>query len=230
MRRRTKGAWIMVGFAALGAMMAGGGEAQAAVGITIGSGGVKPVTGDPPYDYIFQVYLEPGSSIVSPFSNGFSTIDSFTIDGLVGVTSTSLASTFGSFGASVFWCPSIDQTLSYNPTILGSSDISNVTWDFLGMQPIPITGTLTQPYLLDTFIVETTDNFPNGPPVPTGTQVNYSFTATDISTEMPFSGGGVVTLTVAPEPSSAAIVLLTGGTGALTGLIVRTRRRRKALG
>jgi hypothetical protein len=233
MRPRTKGAWVMAGLVVLGAIIAGGGEARADTGITIGSGGVKPVTGDPPYDYIFQVYLEPGSSILSPFDPFNLKLllhpNSFTIDGLVGVTSASLASPIGQFGSSTFWCASIDQTSSYDPNVPGSSDKSNVTWSFLGTEPIPMSGTLTQPYLLGTFTVETTDNYPNGPPMSSGTQVNYSFTAAD-SDGNPISGGGIVTLMVAPEPSSAAIVLLTGGTAALGGLAVRTRRRRKARG
>ena len=69
----------MTGLALLGAMIAGEREARASkAGITI-TGGTKPGTGDPPYDYIFDVYLNPGSSI--KFSG-----DSFTIDNLVGVT------------------------------------------------------------------------------------------------------------------------------------------------
>ncbi len=227
MRRSTKGAWVMAGLAVLGAMMAGGGEARAAVtGIAIG-GGFKPGTGDPPYDYIFQVYLNPDSSLVSPFNplnpGLASNPDSFTIDNLVGVTSVSLTSQPENLPSVVF-IPSITQTLTTYPYA------SDVTWSFYGLTTI--TNNTSSPELLGQFEVETSVNFATGPPVQAGTIVDYTFSVADGNGNQTPPGSGTIILAdlSTPEPSSAAIVLLTGGTAVLGGLVVRTRRRRKARG
>ena len=214
MRRRTKGAWVMVGFAALGAMMSGGGEARAAVtGITIG-GGFKPGTGDPPYDYIFQVYLNPDSSIVSPYGGLYSLThpDYFTIDGLKGVTVFSLTSQ-PEDPLGVIWVP-----------VTGPS---SVTWAYYGTSTI--TNNSSQELLLGTFEVQTTKNYPYGPPVTSGTSISYSFNVAD-SKGNPVQGSESFMIQAIPEPASSTIVLLTAGTGALGGLVVVTRRRRKARG
>ena len=88
MRRAFRRMWVVTGLALLATMIVGEREARAALtGLTI-TGGVKPGTGDPTIDYVFSVYLNSGSSFNEPYTSLSSLLhpDSFTIDGLVGVT------------------------------------------------------------------------------------------------------------------------------------------------
>jgi hypothetical protein len=196
----------MVGLAMLGAMTpGGGGEARAGtIGITI-SGGFTPVGGDPPYLYIFDVFLDPGFEVDQT--------DFFRIDGLNGVTSGSLSHQPPPAPPGFVWVP--------NP------GLSNITWTFLGTTPIPnnnpVGSNIEVP--LGQFEVQTTVNFPNGPPVPPGTMVPYTFTVHHIG-DGPASGSGVIVLTAIPEPSS--IILLALGAAALPAIAARRKRRRIA--
>ncbi len=209
MRPRIKGAWIMAGIAVLGAMVAGGEARAGSRGITIG-GGFKPTTGDPPYDYVFTVELDPGFEIQPPTSPPY---DDFQVLGLVGVTSASLHSEPGSF-PSVTW--------------FAQPATDNITWTFNGNTSIPNNNppgsNIEVP--LGTFTVETTQNFPNGPPVLPGTVIDYNFTVFDLSTGTTITGSNsfkIVALGV-PEPSS--VVLLMVGAAALPAIAVGRRRRR----
>jgi hypothetical protein len=217
MWRRLKGAWFMTGLAVLGATIAGGLEARAGTaGITI-DGGFEPTTGDPPYIYIFQVFLDPGFAVVNPSVN----TNFFTIERLVGITTNSLHTEPVDF-PTVVWINTINQSSAPSPF---SSD---VTWTFDG------TSTITNPnppgsnieVYLGQFEVQTSVSFTNGPPVPPGTIINYTFVVEGLNG--PVSGTGsfpIVDLTV-PEPAS--IVLLTVGALALPVLVLRARRRRAA--
>jgi hypothetical protein len=209
-----------MGIAMLSAAIAGGREARAGITLT---GGFKPVTNDPPYDYIFDVYLNPKSEIGNPTTIAqFFHPTHFTITGLVGVTDDSLASSIGDLGDPVYWAPSISQTSFCSPYV------SSVSWSFLGTQPI-INNSSTKSLFLGQFEVETTVNFTKGPPVKSGTAVNYSLTVTDSNGHTVSTTPGTVQLfSLVPEPSSAAIVLLTAGTAGSVTLIARVRRRRKA--
>ena len=220
MKRGTKGAWVMAGLAVLGAMMAGGGESRAALtGITIG-GGFQPGTGDPPYDYIFQVYLNPDSSLVSPYGSLYSLThpDYFTINGLTGVTLFS-ATSQPEDPLGMIW--------------VSVTSHSSVTWAFYGTTSITNPANSGQELLLGTFEVQTTKDYPIGqPPVSPGTSISYSFNVANGAGNPTHGGSGTITLAnlLVPEPASSTIVLLTGGTAALGGLVVRTRRRRNTEG
>jgi hypothetical protein len=215
MWRRLKGAWFMTGLAVLGATIAGGLEARAGTaGITI-DGGFEPTTGDPPYIYIFQVFLDPGFAVVS------SRPDFFTIESLVGITTNSLTSEPENL-PTVVWVPTINQSGAPSPF---SSD---VTWTFLGNTPItnPNPPGSNLEVFLGQFEVQTSVSFANGPPVPPGTIINYTFLVEGLNG--PVSGSGsfpIVDLTV-PEPAS--IVLLTVGAVALPMFVARRRRRQAA--
>jgi hypothetical protein len=218
MTRGFRSQWFIMALALIGSMIAGGPQARGNVttGITI-SGGFTPVTSDPYYDYVFDVYLNPGSSI--KFG------DSFTVDNLVGVT------WFSVFSANqpenplgVIWVPSVKQSPAPYPY---SSD---VTWSFFGLSSYNNPSAATQPILIGQFDIETTVNFKNGPPVAPGTSISYSYSVdggaqvSDPKNPPSFA----ITNLAAPEPSSSAIVLLIGGTAAAAGLVVRVRRRRSA--
>src|SRR5262249_39147092 len=166
--------------------------------------------------------LDPGFSVAL-----HSTI---TIDDLVGVTPASTHSEPEN-PPGVIWLafPPITEVVTSPPFA------SNVTWSFWGSSTIvnPADSGVELP--LGEFDVVTTTNFPNGPPVPSGTMVNFTF---NILTDQgnPASGGGSFPLTnlegitsmAVPAPSSAAIVLLVAGTAGVSGLIVRRRQRRRA--
>jgi hypothetical protein len=76
---------------------------------------------------------------------------------------------------------------------------------------------------LGEFIVETTKNFPNGPPVPVGTLVHYTFEVFDLTQKKNITGNGTFILGV-PEPSSIALLAL--GAAILPAIAVRRKRSR----
>ncbi len=183
-------------------------------GITIG-GGFKPGTGDPPYDYIFKIYLDPGST--------FGKNDFITIDSLVGVKPSSLSKEPENSPKVVWGAPTIRLENSTAPYA------SDVTWTFSGTKTYANPAGSGKELYLGTFEVQTAVNFNKKHPFPvsSGTIIDFTFghgKKTD--------GSGTITLSnlTAPEPASSTIVLLTGGTAALGGLVVRTRRRWKARG
>ena len=57
MTSQIKRAWLWVAITALGVIVVGGSESQAA-GIIVKIG-QQQGGGDPPYDYVIQVYLDP---------------------------------------------------------------------------------------------------------------------------------------------------------------------------
>jgi hypothetical protein len=215
MRRRFQSAPILTGLAVLGILLAGGREAQAA-GIKV-TGGFKVGGSDPPYDYIFKAYLEPGYSIQS-FSG-----DNFKIDALVGVTPPNFPKPgdLGSFHTE----PSNPPTVIWNATI-GSPPVdpnfpykSDITWSFFGNTTITNSG--TKDLFLGRFAVETTVNFAS-PPYIAGTIIDYSWT-TNGGTQSGTGSFPIIDLNAVPEPSSA--VLLLTAAGALPLFWIRHRRR-----
>jgi hypothetical protein len=170
------------------------------------------------------VSLDPGFQVAL---NSF-----FTVDSLVGVTPESThAEPENPPGVVWIAFPAINEVVPPGPN---QPPASNVSWTFLGTPIINPTNSGQEVYLGE-FDVVTTTNFPNGPPVPSGTIVNYAFNIlTDQGNHAP--GGGSfpltnlegITSTAVPEPSSAAIVLLVAGTAGVSGLIVRRRQRRRA--
>jgi hypothetical protein len=229
MSRRIRGASVLAVLAALGAMLASGPQAQAATikGITINPGGFLPGGGDPPYDYIFQVYLDPSFTVET---TNFFKIEGHNHQGMVGLTPKDFPNP-GDVGSttsepnnppSVIWVPSISA-----PTNTTFPYAADVTWSFFGNTPIsnPNPPTSNIEVYLGEFVVVTAVNFTKGPPIPAGTIIDYSFTVTD-STGHPASGVGtfpLINLGV-PEPSSA--ILLLAGACAVALFLHRARRRR----
>jgi hypothetical protein len=217
MRQRFQGGWILIGMAVLGATMAGDREARAALtGITI-SGGFKPVTPDPVYEYVLNFYLDPGYSVYK--------YDFIKVTGLKGV-----ASGDTTFAPSEYNLVSTkkgfvkDYSVSWQPL----TDTGSVEWDYQGSQPY-INNTAAELFL-GQFRVDTRNlTNPGGTPTDNAI-VDYSFNITLSQDGSAAEGSGSFRVTdlTTPEPSSCTIVLLTGGTAALSGLIVRVRRRRRA--
>jgi PEP-CTERM motif len=202
---RMKYARILAGMGALIAVLSTGIEVYAAGSVIKVTGGYKPGTGDPPFDYIFQAFLEPPPNPPGGM-NFIASTDFFTITGLTGVTSGSLTSQPGN-GPATVWQP--------------TPGADSVTWTFFGNQNIVAT---TQEIPLGQFVVETTTSYPlTAPPIAAGTIIDYFFsydggTATGTG-EFPLTNLSV------PEPSS--IIMLLAGVGALPVFLIRERKRRQ---
>lgn len=215
MRRRINGIWVWAAFFALGAMSALGGDA-CAKGITI-TIGQMPGGGEPPYDYIIQVYLDPGFEVASS--------NSFTVENLIGVTPPNFPNTgdVGSLtiqpenGSTVVWSPTITQAAT-PPTPYPYA--GNVQWSFYGSPPIMNTG--SSELYLGQFVVETTVDF-SSPPYVIGAPIDYKFTILNASGQA-VTGSGVALLGV-PEPSSAILLLIGAGMVPLA-VTYRSQRRR----
>jgi hypothetical protein len=210
MSRRIRGAATLAGLAVLGAALAGGGTARAgpipvvSKGIIVVSG-MTLQTGDPRYEYIFDVHLSAGLTLQP---GGF-----FTMFDLPALPPGAL-----NRAPNIDWGFS-EQTLGLVPpgnyTLPFTDDpkIENATWEWHG---IPMMAPATQDLDLGTFIVGSTTEVPS-PPMPL---LNWLGTV---------DGGVPVTLgkvqvTSIPEPS--AVILLAMGVGAIPLLWLRRRRGR----
>lgn len=211
-----KRAWIWTAVFALSAALTSEGTAWAkGVTVTIGQ---QQGGGDPPYDYVIQVYLDPGYEIQS---TAFFTINGQSNGGLLGVTPANFPNS-GDVQSNtsepdspprVIWTPSISAPVNTSPPY--SAD---VTWTFYGSSVItnPV-GSGNEVYL-GQFVVETTQNF-TVPPYTGGTPIVYTFGI--FNTEgAPVTGGGIAN--IVPEPSS--VLLLIGGIGVLP-MVVSAQRR-----
>jgi hypothetical protein len=206
MRLRLKSTWLCVAITALGTALAGGSEAWAGgIKITIGQ---QPGGGEPPYDYIIQVYLDPGFGV--NFDN------SFTVDNLIGVTPGSFTAEPVNIPDGISWSPSISETQSTFPFA------SDVTWYFTGSNPYSNTG--SGEIYLGQFAVETTVDF-STPPYMIGAPIVYTWSIVNTSGGSS-TGSGIAFLGV-PEPSSA--LLLLGGVSILPAFALRQRVRRRSL-
>jgi hypothetical protein len=215
MKLGIKGAWVWTLLFAVLAVI-GSESAACAAGLTVKIGQVSG-GGDPPYDYVIQVYLDPGYSVIT---NNF-----FTVESLLGVTPANFPNS-GDLASntsepddppSVLWAPSISLTQSTSPYA------SDVTWAFYSLNGTTIVNPGPGELYLGQFVAETTQSFTN-PPYANGATIDYSWTVTNNSTGMPSSGNGIATFV--PEPSSA--LLLLGGVGILPVFVLRRRRRRGA--
>jgi hypothetical protein len=208
MRQSFKKPWVVTGLALLGAMIAGGPQARGDLGGLTITGGFTPATSDP-FDYIFQVYS------TAPIK----ALDSFTIKGLVGVTSLS------------FFQPDNQQPNNWTFPVIDQKSggltqgTSDVSWGYFG--PTLNNPPANQPVYLGQFVIETMGN----QTVPAGTIITYSYSVdgntVNASSSFVMANLSIANLSV-PEPASSTIVLLIGGTAALSGLVVRARRRRSA--
>jgi hypothetical protein len=201
MALRTKGTWFLPGLAAIVAFFVAGQTAQAG-GIKVVSGTTMQ-TGDPTYEYLFDVDLLAGSTLV----NG----GLFTVYDLPGLTGGALTSQ-----PSIFWGSSV-QLLGITPSgavITDDPTIYNVTWQWNGA---PVVAPDNSDLFLGTFIVGSTTELPS-PPVAT---VLYLGT---LDGGPPFTFGSV-SINSVPEPSS--VILLLMGAWALPAVVLHERRRRR---
>jgi hypothetical protein len=202
MNRRLVGLRTVAAFAGLALAVYGSSKAHAISVTTTSSGfnvsgGFKPATNDPPYDYIFDVTLSAGSILTSG--------DSFTIDDLVGVTPAGFpipgesAPYPGSTTSEPFNPPDTIWGATIGTPITGPiSYESNVTWEYFGATIDNSHG--TSGIDLGDFVVETSINFASGAPYQAGDTISFgsslgsgSFQIQDLSV---------------PEPSSAILLLL----------------------
>ena len=221
MTRRMKGSWLLAVLAVSAAMLAVGTEAWAKGGITV-TGGQKPGGGDPPYDYILQVYLDPGFGVAST--------NFFTVESLLGVTPPNFpvqgqpaaypgsATSEPNNAPSVIWVPSISF-----PTQTTFPYASDVTWSFFGNTSIS-NGTAQKLYL-GQFVVDTTVSFTNPPYIP-GTNVDYTFTVLDANGNQ-VSGGGMFPMILLGVPEPSSVFLLVMGAGVLPLLVLHERQRQR---
>ncbi len=211
MSTRAKAASILVGLTTLGAVFGSGLEAEGS-SITI-TGQQRPGSGDPPYEYIFDVTLQANSFIQSG--------DFFTIESLIGITPANFpaagdlgsisnaVSPYGPWPAAITIVPGTGTVPPY---------ASDVMWTFNGNVPISAT---SGPVDLGQFTVETAMSFPN-PPYAAGALIDYSYNISGQTS----SGSGFFAMSV-PE-SSSLIMLLTGiGIVLLLPPIYRHRCRRR---
>jgi hypothetical protein len=174
-----KGTWVLTGLGVLAAIAGDRREAHAggmkAIHVT---GEYKPGTGDPTYDFIFQVSLEPPAG---GGSNSLMTGDYFSISNLPGVTSLSPSSVIlpsplpapnYSWGSPTFMFDSSNPYLS--PPYTGPTYSTGVKWTYTGSSTVTAS---TNPIPLGQFTIQSTYNFAPGQlPIPNGAIINYSFT------------------------------------------------------
>lgn len=183
--------------------------------ITISGGLVQgPGGSDPPYIYVFDVYLTSG--YIAPGINGFS---EFTIDGLVGVDHNSITTQPGVQNPynNEVWVPSNINTYNTNNPNPGFNYASDLTWSYTGGPTIS-----TPVFFLGQFTVETEyqDYTAGSPPIPIGSTISYTYSLDGGGSNSMGSGTLVIT---APEPSSVVVMLT--GVIALPYLVARRRRR-----
>jgi hypothetical protein len=197
-------AWIAAGLVALGAIANGGAALAGTAGITINPGGIRPGKGDPPWDYVFDVYLDPGFGLLA----GGPIYDFYQVTGLVGVASDSLTSEPNS-PPNVIWVP--------------TPATETATWTFFGTQSILNTGTTRE--FLGSFVVETDQSYPS-PPVAPGTLIDYNFQVYQIDTGTHIKGSNTFPLILLGVPEPSSVVMLAVGAGAAAGMVLRRRRTR----
>lgn len=255
MRPQTRTTRVVSALTMLGVMMVGG-QAAHASSATIGiKGGIVAGGGDPPYTYVFDVYLTGGT--LAP-DNGTQSA-TFTIDGLVGVSSASFAaaspldsngnhtvspSTYSqppgtaapnSPQASEIWTvPCGGITTAYIPPFTGPPNgynyASNITWDYVLGPTLTASG--PDGTFLGVFTVVTGWNTYSSPPVTPGvTVINYSF---DLNGSTGQSEPGsptsppIIIQNGAPTPvpePSSMILMLMAGGVGLPYLAIRRRGR-----
>ena len=222
MIRCVKNKRLLAGLCCLTATLIGlrGAEAGSTSSITI-TGGYKPGGGDPPYDYIFNVYLNaPTTAGTNTFGFG----DSFTIESLPGVDTSSLSSEPSNF-PDVIWAPKASNEVL---TPGGSAPYeSDFTWTFGGTTTYtattPVGGPVGPSVSLGQFTVESSFQNFTSVPLPPGTQVTYTYTGAPVGVTLTFP---IQDLSV-PEPSSA--ILLFVGAGGMMPMVWLIKRRRRQL-
>ena len=184
-------------------------------GLVQGSGGGS---GDPPYIYVFDVYLTSG--YIEAGVAGFS---SFTVDGLVGVDSNSLKTATQPDLAHPYnnelWQTSVITTSSTGSTTPGFNYASDLTWSYVGG---PTETTLG--FYMGQFTIETDyQNYIAGtPPVPFGSKLSYTYSL-DGGGAGSTGGGTLIIQNGYPTPEPSSIVLMLAGATVLPCLAARKR-------
>jgi hypothetical protein len=224
MTLRIKSSWILAGLTVVCAIF--GGEAESQAGKISVTGGYMPQGGDPFYDYVIDVYLEPNATISPPTLNGMTPVsDSFTILGLPGVATTSSSSFTPSppystpVGVYTWGYPTITPIIISNPPPNTPSYGADVQWAYSGLAPI--TNNTASQILLGEFTILTTFDYQmNVLPLPPDSPVAYTSSIGGVVA--PPSTFLIANLTV-PEPSS--VVMLLGGSSVLPFFWLQARRR-----
>lgn len=226
MTQRMKSRWMLAGLCSLTAMVVGTSEAQAGstAAITI-TGGYQPGGPDPPYVYTFDAYLNaPG--INTPGTYTFEKNNSFTVEGLPGVTSISDHTQPSNWS----WKNTDYVPLQAPPGWPTPYFKEDYTWTYNGSNVYnaytPQGGPVGQSVFLGQFSVTSFYDFPvGGMPFPNGTELKfvYTYEFTPLGgTPMMENGYGTFQIWSVPEPSSLA--LLTAGLGVLSmGVWLRKR-------
>jgi hypothetical protein len=231
MKTRNKRSSILTGLAMIGATLAATSDTHAAPtksAISISGGIVQGSGGDPPYIYVFDVFVESGTWNPGALS--------FTIEGLVGVSAAgygglSLGSTssqpgpLNPYNGETFDLTNLVTTPSTAPSMLtGTNYASDVTWSYESGPPLTSSGEPAG--YIGQFTIETSwQNYAAGsPPIAPGTILLYTFSG---------SGGmGDGTINIqngipgVPEPSS--IILMLAGATVLPYLAIRKNRGSRA--
>jgi hypothetical protein len=227
MTRRMKSKWFLAGICSFSAMLCAVNEVRAAStisSITI-KGGYKPGGGDPPYDYIFQVYLDAPSG---PGTNTWVSSDSFTIEGLPGVNGSSTHSEpFQSTPPTVLWSAGASNEVFPPSPPAPAPYASDFTWVYSGTTvytaTTPTSGPMGASVLLGTFTIDSSYQDFTIPPFPNNTPVVYTYTGAPVGVTLTFP---IMDLSV-PEPSSA--ILLSVGFGGMLPVFWLAKRRRSPI-
>ena len=232
MTRRTNSRWMLAGLCSLTAMVVDVSEAQAgssAGAITI-TGGYKPGGGDPPYIYIFDAHLN-APPINTPGTYTFEKGNSFTVEGLPGITSLSDHTQPADWTANNSGFTPLKPPPGW-PTPYFEE---NYTWTYQGSNVYntftPQEGPVGPSIFVGEFSVTSVYDFPlGGMPFPSGTTLTFTFTyefTPANGTPITENGKGTFQIFSVPEPSSLA--LLTAGSGVLPlGIWLRRRSSRAA--
>jgi hypothetical protein len=201
MKLQMNSSWILTGIAAFGVVIASSGTTHAK-GIAISSG-MTQQTGDPMFNYIFEIDLLAGSTLET---GGFITVYDipFVPNPLTSQPSLSWGAETLLLGKTPQGTPTTDPD---------DPNIFNVTWQWNGA---PIINNSSSNLDLGTFTFGTTIEL-SAPP-----SVTLLFVGS-LDGEN-FSNQGLVAINVIPEPSS--VVLLLAGIGTLPLFWLGERRRR----
>ncbi len=198
---RKKSPWVVAVAAAFAVVMASTSQAHAKGGIGISSG-MTQQTGDPMYNYLFEIDLFAGSTLLT---GGFITV--YDIPDVPNPLTSQPNITWGA------------ETLKTGKTpngamVFDDPNIYNVTWQWNGA---PIVNNSASNLNLGTFTFGTTIEL-SSPPSETLLYVG-SLDGVNASNQ------GSIMVNAVPEPSS--VILLLAGIGMVPVLWLRQRRRRQ---